>query len=94
VISGTAAKKVFEEMSVSGKTPMEIVDEMGLAQVSDSSELEGIVDKIIADNPEEADAFRGGKTKLMGFFVGQVMKASGGKANPKIVNALINDKLK
>ncbi len=94
VISGTMAKTVFEEMATSGKDAKTIVDEKGLAQVSDSSEIEGIVEKILEDNPTEVGAFKGGKTKLMGFFVGQVMRATKGKANPKIVNQLLNEKLK
>ena len=94
VISGTMAKTVFEDMAKSGKDAKTIVDEKGLAQVSDSSEIDGIVEKILADNPTEVEAFRGGKTKLMGFFVGQVMRATKGKANPKVVNQLLNEKLK
>ncbi len=94
VISGTMAKTVFEEMAKSGKAAQVIVAEKGLAQVSDTSEIEGIVDQILADNPNEVDAFRGGKTKLMGFFVGRVMKATKGKGNPKVVNQLLNEKLK
>lgn len=94
VISGTMAKTVFEEMAATGKEAKTIVDEKGLAQVSDSSEIEGIVDGILSDNPKEVEAFKGGKTKLMGFFVGQVMRATKGKANPTIVNQLLSDKLK
>lgn len=93
VISGTMAKTVFEEMAKTGKEAKVIVDEKGLAQVSDTSEIEGIVDKLLADNPDEVAAFRGGKKKLMGFFVGQVMKATKGKGNPKVVNQLLNEKL-
>lgn len=94
VISGTMAKTVFEDMAKTGKNAKEIVDEKGLAQVSDSSEIEGIVEKVLADNPKEVEAFKGGKTKLMGFFVGQIMRATKGKANPKVVNQLLNEKLK
>lgn len=94
VISGTMAKTVFEEMAKTGKEAKVIVDEKGLAQVSDTSEIEGIVDAILSDNPNEVEAFRGGKTKLMGFFVGRVMKATKGKGNPKVVNQLLNEKLK
>ena len=94
VISGTMAKTVFEEMAKTGKEAKAIVDEKGLAQVSDTSEIEGIVDKILADNPSEVEAFKGGKTKLMGFFVGQVMRATKGKGNPKVVNQLLGEKLK
>ena len=94
VVSGTMAKTVFEDMAKTGKSPRAIVDEKGLAQVSDSSEIEAVVDKVLAENPSEVEAFKGGKTKLMGFFVGLVMRASKGKANPAVVNQLLNDKLK
>ncbi|WP_300667209.1 Asp-tRNA(Asn)/Glu-tRNA(Gln) amidotransferase subunit GatB [Desulfoluna sp.] len=94
VISGTMAKTVFEEMAATGKEAKIIVEEKGLAQVSDTSEIEGIVDTILANNPSEVEAFRGGKKKLMGFFVGQVMKATKGKGNPKVVNQLLGEKLK
>lgn len=94
VISGTMAKTVFDDMAQNGKGARQIVDEKGLAQVSDSSEIEGIVDQILAANPKEVEAFRGGKTKLMGFFVGQIMRATQGKANPAVVNQLLADKLK
>ncbi len=93
-ISGTMAKAVFEDMAKTGKSAKAIVDEKGLAQVSDSSEIEGIVEKVLTDNPKEVEAFKGGKTKLMGFFVGQIMRATKGKANPKVVNQLLNEKLK
>ncbi len=93
VISGTMAKTVFEAMAETGKPARVIVDEKGLAQVSDTSEIEGIVDKILADNPKEVGEYRGGKTKLMGFFVGQIMRASKGKANPALVNDILVKKL-
>lgn len=93
VLSGTMAKTVFEDMAETGKPAQVIVDEKGLAQVSDTSEIEGIVEKILADNPKEVEAYRGGKTKLMGFFVGQIMRASKGKANPAVVNEILVKKL-
>ncbi|MBI5193840.1 MAG: Asp-tRNA(Asn)/Glu-tRNA(Gln) amidotransferase subunit GatB [Nitrospirae bacterium] len=93
IISGKIAKTVFEEMYKSGKDPDVIVKEQGLVQITDESAIEGIVDKVIAENPKEAEAFRGGKDKLMGFFVGQVMKLSGGKANPAAVNQIIKRRL-
>lgn len=93
-ISGTMAKTVFEAMAESGKSARQIVDEKGLAQVSDSSAIEGIIDEVLAKNPAEVEAYHGGKTKLMGFFVGQVMRASKGKANPAVVNQLLEEKLK
>ena len=92
-ISANAGKEVFEAMWASGKQPAAIVEEKGLAQISDTSAIEAAVDDVIAANPTEAEAFRGGKTKLMGFFVGQVMKATRGKANPQVVNQLVREKL-
>jgi aspartyl-tRNA(Asn)/glutamyl-tRNA(Gln) amidotransferase subunit B len=92
-ISGKIAKTVFEEMYKTGKSPGAIVEEKGLVQVSDESELERLVDSVIGNNPEEADRFRSGDTKLMGFFVGQIMKETKGRANPKIVNELLRKKL-
>ncbi|MFZ7125663.1 MAG: Asp-tRNA(Asn)/Glu-tRNA(Gln) amidotransferase subunit GatB [Desulfobacterales bacterium] len=92
-ISGKIAKTVFEEMAASGKRPGAIVKEKGLVQVSDAGELEAIVEKVLEASPSEVEAYRNGKTKLMGFFVGQVMKATRGKANPKVVNELLKEKL-
>lgn len=92
-ISGKIAKDVFAEMFATGKAPAEIVKEKGLVQITDTSAIEKIVDEVIAANPKEAENYRGGKTALMGFFVGQVMKASGGKANPKAVNEILKTKL-
>jgi aspartyl-tRNA(Asn)/glutamyl-tRNA(Gln) amidotransferase subunit B len=92
-ISGTIAKKVFQEMWESGKTADEIIEEKGLKQVTDTGAIEKVVDDIIAANPDQVAQFRGGKDKLMGFFVGQVMKASKGKANPQAVNDILKKKL-
>ncbi|MCP4721598.1 MAG: Asp-tRNA(Asn)/Glu-tRNA(Gln) amidotransferase subunit GatB [Desulfobacteraceae bacterium] len=92
-INANAAKTVFEQMVESGKAPEAIVKEMGLEQVSDQSELEEIVTGIINDNPGEATAYCEGKTKLFSFFMGQVMKKTRGKADPKIVTPLIKAKL-
>ncbi len=92
-ISGKIAKTVFEQMAATGKNAEAIVAEQGLVQMSDSAELEAIVDRVMADAPEEVAAYRNGKTKLMGFFVGQVMKATRGKANPRKVNEILNVKL-
>jgi aspartyl-tRNA(Asn)/glutamyl-tRNA(Gln) amidotransferase subunit B len=94
VISGKIAKTVFEEMTVSGKPAKQIVAEKGLVQVQDESAIESAVAKVLAANPQEVTAFKGGKNKLMGFFVGQVMRETKGKADPKIVNELLNRKLK
>lgn len=93
-ISGKIAKDVLDHMAESGKAPAAIVEEQGLVQISDEGELDAVVAQIIADHPDEAEAFRGGKTKLIGFFVGQVMRETKGKANPKLVNTLLQDKLK
>ena len=92
-ISNRIAKDVFEDMFASGKSASVIVDERGLKQVSDTGEIEALLDGIIADNQDQVAAYRGGKDKLFGFFVGQAMKATGGKANPKVVNELLRKKL-
>jgi aspartyl-tRNA(Asn)/glutamyl-tRNA(Gln) amidotransferase subunit B len=93
-LSGKMAKTVFDEMWKSGKAPQVIVEEQGLVQVSDSGAIEGIIDEIMAANAGQVEEYRGGKEKVFGFFVGQVMKASKGKANPAVVNELLLDKLK
>ena len=92
IISTRIAKDVFEIMLENNEDPAEIVEREGLKQVSDSGELEKIIDNIIANNPEQVEAVKL-KPKLMGWFVGQVMKETNGKANPKLVNDLLNDKL-
>jgi aspartyl-tRNA(Asn)/glutamyl-tRNA(Gln) amidotransferase subunit B len=92
-ISGRIAKDVFEIMFETGKDAGVIVEEKGLKQVSDTGEIEKIIDEIIAANQGQVEQYRAGKTKLMGFFVGQVMKATGGKANPGVVNQLLKPKL-
>jgi aspartyl-tRNA(Asn)/glutamyl-tRNA(Gln) amidotransferase subunit B len=93
VISGKIAKTVFEEMAKSGKTPEAIVEEKGLVQVTDESAIEEVVSKVLSQCPKEVEAYKNGKTKLLGFFVGQVMKETKGKANPKIVNEVLKKKL-
>ncbi len=93
-ISGKIAKTVFDEMWTSGKAPEAIVEEKGLVQVSDTGEIERIIDGIMAANMGQVEEFRGGKEKVFGFFVGQVMRASRGKANPAVVNELLLKKLK
>ena len=70
-----------------------VIEAKGLKQITDSGEIEGIIDSIIADNPGQVAQYRAGKEKLLGFFVGQVMKASQGKANPKLVNEILSRKL-
>ncbi len=92
-ISGKIAKTVFEEMYRSGADLEKIVQEKGLVQVSDESALGGVIDEVMAANPNEVAGYRAGKEKLLGFFVGQVMKRSGGKANPGKLNELLKQKL-
>jgi len=93
-ISGKIAKSVFELMSDDDKDPQEIVEKKGLKQQSDPKELEKIIDKIIHANQDKVKEYISGKEKLFGFFVGQVMKNSGGKANPQLVNEILKKKLK
>ena len=92
-ISGKIAKSVFEEMYATGKDPESIVKEKGLLQISDSGEIEKAVDDVIAKNPKETERFKAGEEKLLGFFVGQVMKVTKGKANPQMLNDLLRKKL-
>jgi aspartyl-tRNA(Asn)/glutamyl-tRNA(Gln) amidotransferase subunit B len=92
-ISGKIAKAVFEEMVNTGKTPVQIVDEQGLKQISDEGPIVAAVEQVIAANPDKVAEYRGGKDKLFGFFVGQVMKATQGKANPQKLNELLRAKL-
>ena len=93
VISGKIAKTVFEVMAETGRPAKTIVEEKGLVQVSDTSAIDPIVDAVIADHPDEVERYRGGQKKLIGFFVGQIMKATKGKANPKVVNEILRKKL-
>lgn len=93
LISAKIANDIFGELFESGAMPEAYVKEKGLAQISDSSALEAAVDAVIADNPAEVAAYKGGKTKLIGFFVGQIMRATKGKANPALVNELLSKKL-
>lgn len=92
-ISNRIAKEVFEEMFDTGKSAADIVEEKGLKQVSDTGAIETAIDEVITANPEKLAEYRGGKDKLLGFFMGQVMKATGGKANPGVVNQLLKPKL-
>ena len=93
-ISGKIAKDVFAEMMLSKKSPSDIVKEKGLEQVSDDTEILKFIDTVILNNEDKVKDYLGGKDKLFGFFVGQVMKLSQGKANPGIVNKLLKEKLK
>ena len=92
-ISGKIAKTVFELMIDGDKDPQKIVEEKSLKQQSDPKALEALIDKIINDNRDKAVEYKQGKEKLFGFFVGQAMKASGGKANPQLINELLKKKL-
>ena len=93
-ISGKIAKQVFADMFEGGESAAAIVGKKGLKQVSDTGELQKTLEQIFAANPKEVAEFKAGKDKLMGFFVGQVMKATGGQANPKLVNDLVRKLLK
>ncbi|RMF61046.1 MAG: Asp-tRNA(Asn)/Glu-tRNA(Gln) amidotransferase subunit GatB, partial [Calditrichaeota bacterium] len=92
-ISQKIAKTVFEEMLQTGKAPRTIVEEKGLSQISDESALEKIVSDVLAQFPSQVEEYRSGKEKVLGFLVGQVMKATRGKANPGLVNKLLKQKL-
>jgi len=94
LISSKIAKQVFEEMNKSGENPTKIVESKGLVQISDPAIIVPLIDKIIAKNPDNVEKFKAGNTKLLGFFVGQVLKATKGKGNPKVVNELVAEKLK
>ena len=93
-ISGKQAKDVLVEMFKTGKGALAIIEEQGLVQVSDTGEIDALIDEVIAANPGQLASYRSGKEALFGFFVGQVIKASKGKANPKIVNERLREKLK
>jgi aspartyl-tRNA(Asn)/glutamyl-tRNA(Gln) amidotransferase subunit B len=94
LISGKIAKEVMAKVFATGKSPREIVESEGLLQITDQSELEKLVDEVIAANPDSVQSYRSGKTKALGFLVGQVMQATKGKANPQLVNKLLAEKLK
>ncbi len=92
-ISSKNVKDIFAEMLESSKSPKVISEEKGFVQVSDESFIEGVVDQILADNQDSVERYKAGKANLIGFFVGQTMKQTKGKANPKIVNELLLQKL-
>ncbi|HBB24926.1 MAG TPA: Asp-tRNA(Asn)/Glu-tRNA(Gln) amidotransferase GatCAB subunit B [Bacteroidetes bacterium] len=92
-ISSKTAKEIFPEMLASGRTAQEMVEERGLKQVSDPAALSALVDEVIRGNPDNVQKYKSGKTNLLGFFVGQVLKASGGTANPSMVTQLMKDAL-
>ena len=92
-ISTKIAKHVFEEMAKTGENPKAIVEAKGLVQISDPEKLKPMIEEVIAKNPDNVAKYKAGNTNLFGFFVGQVLKNSGGKANPTVVNALVSEKL-
>ena len=93
-ISGKIAKDLLPDLLAGGSSPKALVQQRGLVQISDTSEIEALVDAVLAANPGQVAEFRGGKDKLKGFFVGQIMKKSGGKANPPLVEKLLMPKLR
>ena len=93
-ISGKQGKEVLVEMFATGKTAAAVVEERGMVQVSDAAAIDPIIDEVIAANPQQLAQYRAGKEALFGFFVGQVLKASKGKANPKVVNERLREKLR
>jgi aspartyl-tRNA(Asn)/glutamyl-tRNA(Gln) amidotransferase subunit B len=93
-ISGKIAKEVFEEMYRTGERPEKIVRDRGWVQISDGAEIEKAIENAMAANPKQVEDYRKGKEKIFGFFVGEVMKQTKGKANPKLVNELLRKKLK
>ena len=92
-ITGTAAKDIFAELVQQGGDPRQIIDERGLAQVSDEDAIAAIVNEVLAANADKVDLYRAGKTGLLGFFVGQVLRSSQGKANPVVVQRLLGARL-
>lgn len=92
-ISGKMGKDIFEKMFDTGKDPQVLVEELGLKQISDTSQLEAMVDEVLANNPKSVEDYKNGKDKAFGFLVGQVMKLSKGQANPKLVNEILRKKL-
>ncbi|PYS57952.1 MAG: Asp-tRNA(Asn)/Glu-tRNA(Gln) amidotransferase GatCAB subunit B, partial [Acidobacteria bacterium] len=93
-ISGKQGKDVLVEMFTTGKSASAIIEERGLVQVSDTAEIDRVIDEVMTASPNQLQQYRLGKEALFGFFVGQVMKASKGKANPKVVNERLKEKLK
>jgi aspartyl-tRNA(Asn)/glutamyl-tRNA(Gln) amidotransferase subunit B len=92
-ISGKIAKTVFEEMYKTGKSAAQVISEQGLVQVSNEDELRAIAAKVLADNPKPVADYRGGKMGVIGFLVGQMMKATRGRANPELAQRLIREEL-
>jgi aspartyl-tRNA(Asn)/glutamyl-tRNA(Gln) amidotransferase subunit B len=92
-ISGKIAKEVFEEVWKTGKPPKEVIEEKGLVQITDAGALETAIEEVLKSSPAQLEQYKQGKEKLFGYFVGQVMKATKGKANPKLVNEILRKKL-
>ena len=92
-LSGAIAREVLGEMVGTGASPEAIVDRRGLRQIADASSLEPVVARIVQANPEKAEAYRAGRTALLGFFMGQVMKETGGKASPELAKRLLEEAL-
>jgi aspartyl-tRNA(Asn)/glutamyl-tRNA(Gln) amidotransferase subunit B len=92
-ISNAGAKTVLPKLLTEGGSPTKLVEAEGLVQISDSSVIEATIDAVIAAHPKELEQYRNGKTKMLGFFVGQVMKQTGGRADPKLTNQLLAKKL-
>jgi aspartyl-tRNA(Asn)/glutamyl-tRNA(Gln) amidotransferase subunit B len=92
-LNGPLAKKIFAKMFESGESPGAIMDREGLRQISDSGALDKVVEDVLAANHKQVEQYRGGKTAVLGYLVGQVMKASRGQANPGAVNELLKQKL-
>jgi aspartyl-tRNA(Asn)/glutamyl-tRNA(Gln) amidotransferase subunit B len=93
-ISGKIAKEILPELLEKGGSAKALVESKGMTQISDTGELEQIIDDLLAANPDKVEQYRAGKTKLQGFFVGQVMKLTSGRADPKLTNQLLAPKLK
>ena len=92
-ISNKIGKDILPELLQNGGSPKEIVESKGLSQISDPAQIEAMIDEVLAAHPDELEKYRGGKKKLKGFFVGQVMKKTSGRADPKLTNQLLGKKL-
>ncbi len=92
-ISNNIAKKILPQMLENGANPQEIIEKEGLSVISDESAIKSLVDKVIENNPAQVQAYKNGKTNLMGFFVGQIMKETKGRANPQVINKLLSEAL-
>jgi len=93
-ISGKIAKEILPELLEKGGSPAALVEARGLGMISDPAAITAIVDELLAAHPAEVEAFRGGKNKLQGFFVGQLMKRTGGRADPQLANRILAERLK